>query len=859
MKSTSLQSCSSVIVFLVVGATWFLLGASAATAANVTWNGNGGSNFFGANWTNGVNTTYTITNSDIGNFSNVASGTQTVEVSSTGTVQTISFTQTTAGAADFVTIDATDTLVISKGTPNVGGSVNGGAGNVAAGTAGINVNGTLEIPTASSSAVTDSFYNTINMGAGGIIATVNTSQSVEANNNFYGTVNANAGASTGTSTIEGYGVSGGTALLVYNFESGANLNVTSGELDIEKATGGNGVVLTVNNLSGSNVNVSSGAAIGLIDKDTKAISITNSGTLTQAGEIYASSNGAQTNTLTNSGTWYISGANAALAQTQNNGTGATLSATSSGAILGGVGSGGSNTLAYSSANNAKLSLTVNGGTLTPGPSINNGSLSVGTLTFTNVNLTVNSTVGIPTLYFDVTGASTGQYDVLTLNSGALTLTSGDLDVVLDGFTPSSSFSIPILNYTSETGSLTLEVNGVTNSNYSITYGSTVADLVFTGAAASTSYYFTGSDSGSFTDPGNYYTLASGGSSQAGNALSSTSNVYLNANSASNTPDTLNATQEINSLTLLTGGTAGSLAGTGTLGLVAGITDSATGGTTETISPAIQLYGPQTWTVSSGSNTLAVSGAISDGSGTNSLTLSGPGTFKFSNGNSTYGGGTSVTGSATLLITNSSGTSALGSGALSVAPGATLGGSGNASGLSSFAIGSGSGTKAQMIIGSGGGNTSTTLTLAAIGASTITNANLTFNLNSVTNIGSTAGNELNLGATPITFSTTTLTLNLIGSNIIAANTPYVLITDSNGFSGLNVTQGSDGVITSGLSIATDAYFGPSTYYANSYLFVTDGGDQIDVMVVPEPSTWAMMFAGLGLLLFWQRQRSRGGQR
>jgi hypothetical protein len=864
MKSISTQSYSSVMASFLLVVACFLLSASPAVAVNnATWNG-GSSGFFTANWTGDGSTSYTIggATSDIAYLGNVASGTQTVTVSSTGTIGSLYFVQTTAGAADFVTINSGDTLFISKGSPDIGGtasttetgatSATVSTGYVAAGTAGININGTLQISTANTGVV-NNFSNTINMGAGGTIAIVNTGVSISATNDFWGTINA----STGTSTIEGFGTGSGTAALVYNFESGANLNVTGGEVDIEKASGGGGVVLTVNNLAGSNINVASSGTLGLIDHDTKAAVFSNAGTVTQSGEIYVSSDGAQTNTITNSGTWIVSGANASLAQTQNATTGASLAFTSSGNIQGAT---GANALGYSAASGAKLSLTVTGGTLTPGPSIGNGTLSIGTLTFNNVNLTVNSTVGVPTLNFDITGTSSGQYDVLTLSSGALTLTSGDLDVTLDGFTPSSSFSIPILNYSSETGSLTLEVNGTTNSNYSILYGSTTADLVFAGSGSvtpSTNFYFVGSDgTNTFTDALNYYTAASGGSQQTG-SLTSTSNVFINATSptASNTPVTLNATKEINSLTLLTGGAAGSLAGTGTLGLVAGITDSATGGTTETVSPSIQLYGAQTWTVSSGSNTLAISGAISDGTGTNALALSGPGTFNFSNGSSTYAGGTSVSGSATLLITNTSGSSALGSGTLSVAPGATLGGSGNASGLASFAIGSGSGARAQVIVGSGGNNTSTNLTLAATGASTITNANLTFNLATATN----TGNELNLGATPVTFSSTTLTLNLVGSNIIAADTSYVLITDSNGFSGLNVAQGTDGIISSGLSLATTAFFGAGTPYANSYLYVTDNGDQIDVMVVPEPSTWATMLAGFGVLLFWQRQRSRGGRR
>ncbi len=205
------------------------------------------------------------------------------------------------------------------------------------------------------------------------------------------------------------------------------------------------------------------------------------------------------------------------------------------------------------------------------------------------------------------------------------LTTGTAYTLIDGATTISGFSASDFSATGI---------GSDTATFSENDGDT-AILVTINSASTPKYNFTGTNSNTFTDPGNYFTAASSGSQQ-GTALSSTSNVFLNATSPTpvNTPDTLNGTQEINSLTLLTGGTAGSLAGTGTLGLVAGITDSATGGSTESISPAVQLYGPQTWTVSSSTNTLTLSGAISDGSGTNSLTLTGPGTFKFSNGSST---------------------------------------------------------------------------------------------------------------------------------------------------------------------------------------------------------------------------------
>ncbi len=53
--------------------------------------------------------------------------------------------------------------------------------------------------------------------------------------------------------------------------------------------------------------------------------------------------------------------------------------------------------------------------------------------------------------------------------------------------------------------------------------------------------------------------------------------------------------------------------------------------------------------------------------------------------------------------------------------------------------------------------------------------------------------------------------------------------------------------------------PSDYYGNgSYLFLyqnsTTGVDDIEVEVVPEPGTWALMLGGLAFLIVWQRRKS-----
>jgi fibronectin-binding autotransporter adhesin len=289
-----------------------------------------------------------------------------------------------------------------------------------------------------------------------------------------------------------------------------------------------------------------------------------------------------------------------------------------------------------------------------------------------------------------------------------------------------------------------------------------------------------------------------------------------------------------------------------------------------------------------------SGVIANGAtaGT-SLTVTGTGTQTLS-GASSFSGGTSVSGTATLILGNGSGTalttaanntngSATGTGALTVGANATLGGAGTSAGTS-FSVTGTSGNNALILVGqtfAGDTNTTGALTLlggTASGNSSIANANLAFNLDA-TSVG--AGNKLNVGATGVDFSAgnVTLTLNIQNVGIIPANSAYVLIagTGTTGmtgsstptattgqFTGLETfvnAQGLNEILNSGngqggnLALALSGL--SATYYANgSYLFINNasGVDDIEVEVVPEPGTWALMLGGLVMLLWIQRKRS-----
>jgi hypothetical protein len=312
----------------------------------------------------------------------------------------------------------------------------------------------------------------------------------------------------------------------------------------------------------------------------------------------------------------------------------------------------------------------------------------------------------------------------------------------------------------------------------------------------------------------------------------------------------------------------------------------------TISASIELDSNAATSVASG-DTLTISGNISQG-GDPGMTINGPGTTVLS-GSNTYTGGTAVATGGTLFLNNTSGSGA-GTGSLTVAPGGTLGGTGSygttqapGAGFSIAGTGTGTGARAQVLVGLSSAsdkNTSNQLTLIASGASTIQNANLTFNINDQVKGGigtdpANSGTELVVGSTAITFGmgvkSTTLTLNIENAGVIAAYTPYVLIAGTDftaitQYSGLSLGAStgslSSGLITmitgsgvNGSGNLTLALTGQAnTWYGqNSYLFLyqntTTGADDIEVEVIPEPGTWALLLGGLAMLVFWQRRKSK----
>jgi len=267
----------------------------------------------------------------------------------------------------------------------------------------------------------------------------------------------------------------------------------------------------------------------------------------------------------------------------------------------------------------------------------------------------------------------------------------------------------------------------------------------------------------------------------------------------------------------------------------------------------------------GTGTTTISSEI--GSNVTSVTQSGSNsTLVLSSGN-TYTGGTAVT-AGELLITNGTSGSATGIGStLSVGSNGTFGGIGT-SNSTSFNI------AGHVIAGSGLVTDTTGQTVitgqAVLHNSTFANATLSFNLNSA-NQNSTS---INVGSTGVDFGNTTLSLTLKGSSIIAPFTSYVLVagTNTGSLAGVDGSQyegittaasGADGLavgqykILSGasLSFTNDlGFYSPGSFL---YLNTVGGVDDIDVDVVPEPGTWAMLLGGMALLVMWQRRKNQTG--
>ncbi len=560
----------------------------------------------------------------------------------------------------------------------------------------------------------------------------------------------------------------------------------------------------------------------------------------------------------------------------------------------------SGTLVLSGANTYSGGTTVNGGLLQLSGAGTLGS-STGSLTMNGGTLDLGKTI-------QTIGALTGTSGTILNNGGGssiLTVGNGDA---------TSSYSGVIANHATGTGSVlltkigagTLTLSGANTFSGKLTIdagtvsvgtiaGHSTAQPLGTGGvsfggASSTApgvLQYTGGSttmaSVNYVIPGDYGTISNTGGGVLTLSLvepdeGATINLsggkfQVNGGFDLQVSETLNVTNGANVIFVAASGDTGSTMIDSTSSLTIGAN-----GTTGNLSS-----GPVT---NNGTLSYALSNAFTETNtiGGNGLVEQvGTGATAFT-GRNTYTGGTSVA-SGSLFLNNTSGSGA-GTGSLTVAAGATMGGTGSygatgtpGAGFSIAGTGTATGQRANVLSGMASAsdtNTTQSLTMIASGTATITNANLTFNINDQI---AGQGTELNVGSTSIAFGagvqSTTLTLNIENVGVIGTGTMYVLIAGNTAggvdqYSGLSLGTGTGNVTTGLLTPILNSGAGqsgnltlalsglPNTWYgARSELFLyqnsATGTDNIEVEFIPEPRTGVLLLGGLAFLVVWQRRK------
>jgi len=457
----------------------------AATA--FSWDGGfvGGANNSG-NWTDTTNWnpdgTPSLSNADTVTLGNVTSGSRTISINNgeTATAKSLTFTQTTTGATNILSI-------ASGGTLNLGGGQTWAAAT--AGTSQVDLGGIVDFTGFSSGNV--NINNTLNFTADGATlksSNTNAPSSSGTGFGFNGTVTVDVG-STHTATI----AYTQTRNMYVAFGTTSTLSITTGTLEFSSAlyNSSPGVSVTVNGAT----TIAAGAGLKLTSDSgnnagggSSGVLFTNSstGTLSQAGTITTNGRGSGgANTLTNSGTWKVNGTGAIIEKLRSTSASPTF-VNSSGAIFTGATAADKIDFNHTTAG-TDIAFT-NSGIIAAGNGSNGSGLtSVGTLTL--VDFAVTNSVTTSSLVFDLGGTTAGQFDVLALQSGSMNLTNATLAInLVNGFTPSTSSSWNILTSdvpASVTGSFVgLTINGSPDANYSFAYNSStgIGTLSYTAAS-----------------------------------------------------------------------------------------------------------------------------------------------------------------------------------------------------------------------------------------------------------------------------------------------------------------------------------------------------------------------------------------
>lgn len=230
-----------------------------------------------------------------------------------------------------------------------------------------------------------------------------------------------------------------------------------------------------------------------------------------------------------------------------------------------------------------------------------------------------------------------------------------------------------------------------------------------------------------------------------------------------------------------------------------------------------------------------SGLINDGTASSSIQKTGAGTVRLTrSAGNTYDGGTTVS-SGSLLLMNSTG-SATGTGAVSVATGATLGGTGRAGGLVTA-----SGSASTFAPGDAG----STGTLFLDGGLSATSG-ATFEMQ----INGASVDLVNFGSGPLSLNGN-VAINFSSLGTVLTATTYNL------FTGTGTWTGVDG---GGL---TFSFTNPEGYALNSaygggkgYVWDTTSHSlSVQFTAVPEPGVFALLGLSAGVILIFRRRNRR----
>lgn len=496
-----------------------LIALSAAPSFGVTytWDGGGGN----SNWSTGTNWNADITTYANGDTYIIGQGLSNTTFS---TSVDAAFTNTVGGLQLWSNNNVTQTMTLNTAsgvfdvtTAGTGIAYNNSNGNssVLTNPAAItlDLNGNEFRNSGNSATITRTFLGTVKFSANNSKITV-TNQSQVNTINFGKAGSPTVVQVTGDSLVGRMNTSaaGGSVnpLNIGVLDSASTLDVSNNATlrlvnQVRVTSAGAQANLNVSNAG--TITVSSGATITAEklnfnngSQTSSAITITNNAgaNLVHGGTVKLLPDATGTATINNAGKWKITGGSAALLDDR---AVANTNAISVSNQVGGIltGGGANDNLEYNSTNHASGAsdrLTINNqGIITPGDGTGGSGLaSVGSLTLRDSNLTFSGTSD--TLRIDIGGTSGGQFDTLSLAAGAsnslgagtLTLDTSKLELFyVNGFNPSSSFSIDILNYGASSGSFDLSGLTITGAsgaaaditNYSITYGATAATLNFT--------------------------------------------------------------------------------------------------------------------------------------------------------------------------------------------------------------------------------------------------------------------------------------------------------------------------------------------------------------------------------------------